>query len=261
MITRTDAIVLKSMRYRDSSKIVTFFSRRYGKIKGIAKGARDTKSKFGASLEPTTLASVVLYKKEHRELHLISQCDIVRQFQRIQSDIQHMSVALGILELLDLATHHEEENLPLFALVVQTFELLEQAERNLQNLFLAFEMRLAALLGYAFSFGHCLLCGQGLEFGVVQGAFLFDVSKGGFWCQQCTSVQSRRAQAQHIRVSAGTARMFERLFVSRLEDVLTLEDNHAVGNEMEEALRLYLRYHVEGFKGLKSRDVFLKMNA
>ena len=73
MITKSEAIVLKSMDFRDSSKIVTFYTRSFGKLKGIAKGARQMKSKFGAALEPITRVSLVLYKKEHRDLQLISE--------------------------------------------------------------------------------------------------------------------------------------------------------------------------------------------
>jgi DNA repair protein RecO (recombination protein O) len=78
MITKTEAVVLKSMNYRDSSKIVTFYTRGFGKVKCIAKGARQMKSKFGAGLEPITNVSLVLYKKEHRELQLVSQCDAIK---------------------------------------------------------------------------------------------------------------------------------------------------------------------------------------
>ena len=71
MIVKTDAIVLKSMRFRETSKIVTFYTRRYGKIAAVAKGARETKNKFGAALEPMTGVNLVFYKKEQRDLQLV----------------------------------------------------------------------------------------------------------------------------------------------------------------------------------------------
>ena len=63
MIVSTDAIVLRSMKYGETSKIVTLYSKKFGKIKVIAKGARSAKSKFGASLEPMMHSSVIFYKK------------------------------------------------------------------------------------------------------------------------------------------------------------------------------------------------------
>jgi DNA repair protein RecO (recombination protein O) len=262
MITKTDAIVLKSMRYRDTSKIVTFYSRRFGKIKGIAKGARDTRSKFGASLEPLTIASVVLYKKEHREIQLISQCDIVRRFKRSTADIDRMAVALSVLDVVHQVTHDEEENPPLYKLIVDTLEAIERAEKNVENLFHAFEIRLAALFGYAISCEKCLLCRKSIHFGLSTDPLRFDVSKGGLLCQQCvrTSRRGGLTSGSMISINTQTAKILERLSQARLESVPTLDYHASVGNEVDEVLRLYLRYHFEGIRSFKSRDVFHKIS-
>lgn len=262
MITKTEAVVLKSMRYRDTSKIVTFYSRRFGKIKGIAKGARDIKSKFGAALEPMTVATVVLYKKEHRELQLISQCDIVRQFKRINADMDRMAVALSVLEVVHQVAHDEEENLPLYSLIVDTLEAIDRVEKNIENLLYAFEIRLAALFGYAFSLEKCLRCRKAINFGLSPNPFLFDVSKGGLWCQECVRSHDRSGStlSSKIPLSTQAAKILERLSHARLESVHTLDYSNAVGNEVDETLRLYLRYHFEGIGPLKSRDVFQKMS-
>jgi DNA repair protein RecO (recombination protein O) len=158
MITKTDAIVLKTMKFRDTSKIVTFYTRQYGKLKGVAKGARQMKSKFGASLEPMTRVSLVLYRKEHRDLQLVSQCDIVNYYKRIHSEIERMSVALSILDLVNQLTHDEEENGELFRLLVETFDQLERAAKNHANLFYAFEIRLAGLFGFSPDLEVCGRC-------------------------------------------------------------------------------------------------------
>lgn len=261
MITKTDAIVLKSTRYRDTSKIVTLYSFRFGRIKGIAKGARDVKSKFGAALEPMTLVSVVLYKKEHRDLQLISQCDIVRQFKRIHTDMDRMAVALSILEIVQQVTRDEEENVPLYSLIVDTLEAIERVERNFENLFHAFEIRFALLFGYALSFEKCLKCRKSIEFDIFTSPFLFDLAKGGLWCQACVRSHEQRelVSSSKIPLSAQAAKILEWLSHTPLESVSTLNYN-TVGNEVGEALRLYLRYHVDGIKPLKSRDVFQKMS-
>ena len=80
MLTKTEAIVIRSMKYGDSSKIVTFYTRQFGKLKGIAKAARRSNNKFGSSLEPLSHVMLVVYKKDHRDLHLISQCDSIQSF-------------------------------------------------------------------------------------------------------------------------------------------------------------------------------------
>lgn len=253
---------MKSMRYRDSSKIVTFYTRRYGKIKGIAKGARDTKSKFGASLEPMTLASLVLYKKEQRDLQLISQCDIVQPYKRIHAEMERMSIALSILELMNQVTHDEEENVPLFSLLVETFDNLESAEKNFQNFFFAFELRMAAFFGFAPALQKCAACGKPIEFDD-SASFLFDLNKGGFYGQECALKfdGNMLRQGLKIRISALTAKVLERLLHADLPSVSALNDKPVIWNELDETLRLYLQYHFEELKPLKTREVFQQLNA
>jgi DNA repair protein RecO (recombination protein O) len=93
VLTKTEVIVLKSMKYRDTSKIVTFYSRKFGKLKGIAKGARSANNKFGSSLELMTHSMLLIYKKEHKDLHLISQCDAINSYRNISNDLDRMTTA------------------------------------------------------------------------------------------------------------------------------------------------------------------------
>ena len=63
-IAKTEAIVLKSMKYRETSKIVTFYTKQFGKITGLVKSARSAKNKFGSSLNLFSHIELVIYKKE-----------------------------------------------------------------------------------------------------------------------------------------------------------------------------------------------------
>ena len=80
MLTKTEAVVLKAVKYRETSKIVTLYTKKFGKINAVAKGAMLTTSKFGASLEPMSYILAVLYKKETREVQFLSQADLIKPF-------------------------------------------------------------------------------------------------------------------------------------------------------------------------------------
>jgi len=77
------------MKFRDTSKIVSLYTRRFGRVSVVAKGARDRKSRFGAALEPMSHVSAVFYKKERSDLHLLSQCDLLNGFRRIADWLRH----------------------------------------------------------------------------------------------------------------------------------------------------------------------------
>jgi len=277
VITKTDAVVLKSMKFRGTSKIVTFYTRRYGKVKGVAKGAREMKSKFGASLEPMMLVSLVLYKKEQRELQLISQCDILHQYKNVHSDMERMSAALSVVELLNKLTHEEEENSLLFALVLETLEAVNHATRNAINVLLAFELRLCSLFGFALSLDRCAACGRAME-GLEGTGVVLQLSKGAVYCPLCSGtipvfdperlLSARRSphgipqaaeRAGNMRLSMPALHILRRLASAKLESVPTLEYHEGVGNELQATLRLYLRYHFEEFKPLRSMEMFHKV--
>ncbi len=79
-LQKTQAVVLKTQRLGETSKILTLYSQKFGKIKVVAKGARGLKSRFYGTLEPLNHISIVYYFKETRELQLLSQADICVKF-------------------------------------------------------------------------------------------------------------------------------------------------------------------------------------
>jgi len=279
MITKTEAVVLKSMNYRDSSKIVTFYTRRFGKVKCIAKGARQMKSRFGAGLEPITNVSLVLYKKEHRDLQLVSQCDAIKTYKSIHSDLERMAVALSVLELVNQLVHEEEGNDALYLLLVETLDEIERAKRNFVNLFFAFEIRCASLFGFSPGLGACSACGRSLDEIGIDGMAVFQLSKGSVLCGRCVAsanthtndpLRARKAALQarkqphseegNVRVSIGTLKALQRLLTARLDSVSSLELTVAAGNEIDGTLRLYMRQHFEDLKPIKSLDILKKFS-
>jgi DNA repair protein RecO (recombination protein O) len=271
MITRTDAVVLKSMKYRESSKIVTFYSRRFGKVKGIAKGARQMKSKFGAALEPLSAVSLILYKKDHRELQLISQCDVLKTYKNIHSGLERMAVGLSIIELLNQLTHEEEGNDALYTLLVQSLDELERAQKHFMNFFLAFELRCASVLGFMPSLDACKSCGRKLDDLVADDSAVFQSAKGAVLCSRCwqpdpvlregtlrlgrTGTSGTFSQEGNIRVSIGVLKGLSRLLNAPLESMGSLDFGPVLGNEIDGTLRLYLRQHFEDLKPIKSFDM------
>ncbi|MBI3005054.1 MAG: DNA repair protein RecO [Ignavibacteriales bacterium] len=262
MITKTAAIVLKSMKFRDTSKIVTFYSRTFGKLKAVAKGARETKSKFGAALEPMSLVSLVLYKKPNKDLHLISQCDILDQYKNVHVAMERMSVGLAMVELLERVTHDEEENSALFSLVVDCLGVLDKSDKNFQSILLAFEVQMASRLGFGPSLETCLSCGTTLGRFDRKAVGVFKIPQGAVVCPECLqlpplpggrmSIEGRKSSMEVFRV----LRSFQE---KRLELIPSIEYDDATGNEIDETLRLYLRHHFEDLKPLKSTEVFQKL--
>jgi DNA repair protein RecO (recombination protein O) len=256
MLTTTQAIVLKSMKYRDTSKIVTFYTRQFGKIRTIAKGARQSANKFGASLEPLNHVSLVIYKKEHKDLHLISQCDLINSFHRVHDDMERISVGLSVLEIVDHLEHDEEENLALFSLMVQTLTTLDHAPKNFESLRRAFQIKFAAIHGFAPSLDVCSECGESLVNNESLSIVGFHVVNGAVVCTKCRKNSTSTEGFGYTPISAPTLQILRRFLTLPTDGVTTISYNDRIGNELDESVRLYFRYHFEHMKDLKSIQMF-----
>lgn len=244
MLIKTDAIILKSMKYRDTSKIVTVYSREYGKLQCLAKGARSNKSKFGASLEPLTHSQLLLYKKEHRELHLLSQGTVLTHFKKIVTSLLHLSFAFGVAELVHRSTPYEEKNHQLFELVLQTLQELDGTDEP-EKYFYAFQIQWAAFMGFAPSLETCVRCGAPLH---TFSSSLIRITNGSALCERCASPQGTHMvfDSSHtvaVRLSAEALVTLRFLATHSLEALRNFHIARETGNEIEKMLRFYVQHH------------------
>ncbi len=87
MATRqTEAIILRTYPLKEADKIVSFFSRELGKARGVARGARKPKSRYGASLEPLAHVHLQYFEREHAELLSIDSCELIQSQFEAQQD-------------------------------------------------------------------------------------------------------------------------------------------------------------------------------
>jgi DNA repair protein RecO (recombination protein O) len=255
MIVKTEALVLKSKRHRETSKIVTFYSEKFGKVKGVAKGARETKSKFGAALEPMTHVSIVLYKKEHRDLHMISQAEIVQLFPHLHSDLGRITAGLSVVELIDAAMHDEESNEPVFRLVTEIMSELDTATKNLENVLYFFRLRLLDLMGFRPDFQACVRCKKKLvRLSPDDQTIQFDVQAGGIVCRSCAMRFPRR-----VNLTLGTVKILRRLQEAALSDVTEVAIPDSSKKEIEETLKTYTKVHLAGVGRLKTEGLSKKL--
>lgn len=254
MITKTDAVVLRSMKYRDTSRIVTFYTREFGKLAGIVKGARQARNKFGAALQPMAYVSLVLYKKDGRALQTITQCDLMKLFRSLTEDLEKMAVGMAMIELISNIAHEEEGNAPLFAQVVESLTALNQVKSSPAKIFFHFELRLAAILGFRPVFDTCIRCNRPASVG--DDDINFHLEKGGLVCAGCKSGMP----GQLAKLRGNSHRIMSRIQKANADSELeSLEFDLSTSRQIETMLQRFLRQHVTGVKALKSERVFAKI--
>ena len=263
MIVKTDAIVLKSMKYGETSKIITFFTQDFGKIKCIAKGARGNKSKFGSTLDPLQVVSIVFYQKEHRDLQLVTQADTLHQFKQLATTLESLAATFSIVELLNRVTHDDHPNIQLFHVAVAALQAINKNPHSSELVVQGFQLKAAAALGFAPNFERCGRCGTPTENISSMERIEFQVATGSFLCPACgpggldrsirkSSLMDGSHRSVLVSISAMSLKMMKTLIGDESGSLVPGKPDSRIISEVGETLRLYLRYHVEGLKSLNA---------
>jgi DNA repair protein RecO (recombination protein O) len=239
------AIVLRTYRVGEADKIVVFFTLEMGKVRGIAKGARRARSRFGGSLEIGTEIELTFFEKEGRDLSSVDRCDIVRsRFSQLGDPI--LATTLGyITDLADAFLPERETNKRIYRLLRAAIGALsspDTAETGARY----FEAWLLRLSGVYPLRRTCPSCGKPLK---ALGAW-FSFDERHFTCRQCRE-----------EVPRGFPLSPESLFF--LEDVWRLPPDKIdaprpkVLSELREFHYRLMQEHLE--KDLKSHHVLEEM--
>jgi DNA repair protein RecO (recombination protein O) len=123
---QSDSIILKTYPLGEADRIVAFFSRDHGKLRGVANGARRMKNRFGASLEPLAHSRLQFFEKENRDLVRIQSADLLDSPMKLFQDYDRAVCAGRLVELVDRFLPEHEPQDAVFRLVRMTVRALEQ---------------------------------------------------------------------------------------------------------------------------------------
>lgn len=244
-ITRTEAVVLRSLDYGETSQIVTLLTRKKGKLSVIAKGARKTKSSFGATLQPMAYTQVVFYYKPTRELQTLTESSHVESFHRLRRSLQSITVGLRIVELIDALVEEEAPQPEVFGLTVRALRRLNRTEARAANLWPYVQLRFAKLLGIAPAVERASV-------EAVEDEGFLSKADGGVYPAGATPEAPRRASRAALRAYAVFAR-------ADLDTVMRMELAPEVRSEVEALIRDFLRYHVEEAYPDRSQEVIAQL--
>lgn len=171
-----EAIVLRSINYGESNKIITLLTKERGKIGVMARGAKKPRSPLHSGSQLLTHGHYLFQK--NKGLGTLYQAETIEGFRYIKSDLVAMSHAAYMLEMVDKLI---EENLPspsLFNWLLKLFELIEE-KRPPEVVKLVFELRMLHFAGIQPELNGCASCGS------QHGPFSFSFGLGGLLCSEC----------------------------------------------------------------------------
>ncbi len=232
-LARAEAIVIGGFPLGESDRVVTFWSREFGKVRGVARAARRMRSRFGAALELFTLGHLVFFDSGRSELVQVDHFDIISPFDKVRDRLDALGEMAWMVECVARLTAERDPNPAVYGVLRRALRSVE-AGIPPRRVAVVAGVRCIDALGHRLRIDACVVCGRrtGLDGGVA-------IDEGGAVCAPCarstdgvvTVASSTLASLARLRGMAwgeATARSLGRA-EGELRDLLDLQVTRLVG--------------------------------
>ncbi len=227
MEVKVNAVVLRSVDYKDNDKIVTLFSLEKGIVCAGVKGVKKAGSKLKFAVEPFCFAEYVFAEKGDRLT--VTQATQLDSFYNIRLDIKKYYSACAVTEFLMQTLYEGVPSPELFLLVCDTLKKIAYSIENPKILLADFFVKALKIHGYAMSFNGCRICG-----GQIVGRSFFDFETGGAECVDCHTEAS-------VECNVETYNLLRCLEVDGIDTVDTLKIPPMIEKKVLRLLDYYLK--------------------
>jgi DNA repair protein RecO (recombination protein O) len=162
-VLTSEAVVLRTWPVQEADLIVSFFTRDYGKVRGVAKSALKSRKRFGGALEPMTVARAWFAQRPRQELARLDQLEIIRSPLSAPVDHVRMTVLSLYAELLDEALPEHDPQETVFRLLLGVLDQTTTEQPWMPLTY--FQLWMTRLMGLLPDMAHCTACGEALQAG------------------------------------------------------------------------------------------------
>lgn len=244
MIIQTTAIVLRTVDFQESSKIVTLLTKSHGKLAVIAKGAKRPKSKFANLMETGNILDVVLYLKNNRSVQTISEASFKEKTFNIRYNFEKLALSTAVIEMIYQLLHENELNEPMYDFTEKFLVWLNKTDKNVHNLFPYLQLRLADLMGIGLQLDTPSLKNN-------LNKLYLEMGSG--------KISGNSENAEKRSLSAAQAHYLVLALQSNTSSVLDLPISNQEIKNLIRILDVYLKHHIDGLKDRTSDAIFEQM--
>lgn len=233
-ILKSEAIVLKTFDFRETSLIAHFFTRDYGRLDGILKGIRSDSRKFASNLEPFSLNEIIFYQARSSGLHLISQCDLKDDFTVIRNNLKSIAYASYIMDLIGHLMQPDDKNIDGYELTLSALKQMSSG-RDAEKVLYIFLIKFLKSIGFRPRLDGCIACDRDIS-----AAAFFNLKRGGLICAQCGTADSYTSD-----VLGGTIASILHIEQGNWEDALRLGLSAKIKDELKNILHNFMEFHLQ----------------
>ena len=178
-IDQSEAVILRTQSFAEQDKLVVFFSREKGLVRGIAKGARKFNNRFGSSLEPFSVVRIFYYEKERQDLVTVSNCDLLESAFELFRDRRTICFFSYLAELTEKFSPSRAGEEKLYRLLVSLIRAARAGQR-VEYLVRYFEYWFLKINGILPDFQTCQKCHR-----QISNTAWLEPQKDGVLCERC----------------------------------------------------------------------------
>ena len=243
MINNTEALILSCYPFGDTSLICNLFTKDFGRVSIISKGARKIKNQNHAILQPLQYVNVHYYFKPKRNIQLLKEASIDLHFYTIQNNYKKLIYSYNIIDILNQICKTDNPNNIIFRLSKKVLKKINTCNNNNIILYHSFFLlQLFRYLGYQPIIDYCSECEQQLN------TAIYNNKTGQLVCHQCSTISNIP-----IDLSKDTLNIISALSNTHINKLTNIKiSSNNLLNEIQHYLLYYFSFHIVDMQKLKS---------
>lgn len=234
-IIKTKALILNSIRWKESSKIVTIYGAQTGRLKIIARGALRNNNSFAGKLETLYLAELLIDSRNSRTLQILKEIDVLNTFQKCRLDFNIFPYALSVLEIVNQICEETQADEVFFNFILTIIESINETNKP-ENIIIYFLLKLASYLGFKPALQHC----TSGNFEHCDHRVFLSITDGSIFCKNCI-IESKNllvlTKDQYFYL-----KNLQNINHRRIKDVVISRDDFA---QLIQIVVRYINFHLE----------------
>lgn len=239
MVINSEGIVLKQRKIANNRRMITLFTKNYGKISAGTSMNEKSKGKSALALRPFTYADYDIFKT--RESYNINSAQVKKSYYSIGEDLDRFAASSKLLEYLDKILEDEQARPKLFDMTIEFFESITRANGNYETLLYAYVIKTLRIQGIMPEIKSCVNCGKDPK-----PEYSFSIPAGGIVCKECLQKENQNESSHKLIYKPSfdiieTVKYFASNPLSQFEKVSLKPE---VSNEIGDILAEYVDYYL-----------------
>lgn len=238
MLTDTEGIVLRQVKTSYGRRMILLFSKKYGKISAGTGLNERGKGKSSLALRPFTYGRYELFK--NRDSYNINGAEVLKSYCGIGEDVDKYMNGAYVLEFTERVLAEEVPSPGIFSLLIDFFDLLENRDKGIGTLVLAYQTKVFRYTGVMPQLERCAICGE------EKPAFKFSVEEGGVICRDCfQAMENLGPHALIYDIKFGILDILKYFTVNPLKKLENIALKEDAGKLLQEIIREYAAYYLD----------------